>query len=82
MIPIIYILEVRPNCEKLKAALKDAGIECKERDMQTRDSMVDLRCRACFAREAPVLMTDRNEYKAGKSLTEERGLNLICWFIF
>ena len=38
MIPIVYTLEVCPNCEKLKAALEEAGIEFEERDMQTRDS--------------------------------------------
>ena len=63
-LPIVYTLEVCPNCEKLKTALEEAGIEFEERDMQTRDSMVDLRCRACFAQEAPVLMTERNVYES------------------
>ena len=64
MIPIVYTLEVCPNCEKLKNALEDAGIEFEERNMQTRDSMVDLRCRACFAQESPVLMTEDRVYES------------------
>jgi len=64
MIPIIYSLEVCPNCEKLKSAFKAAGVEFEERDMQTKNSMVDLRCRACFAQEAPVLMTEDRVYES------------------
>ena len=71
MIPIVYTLEICPNCEKLKNALEDAGIEFEERNMQTRDSLVDLRCRACFAQEAPVLMTEEKVYEVGDLFTEE-----------
>jgi glutaredoxin len=71
MIPIVYTLEVCPNCEKLKAALEEAGIEFEERDMQTRDSLVDLRCRACFAQEAPVLMTEDRVYESKQIFSQD-----------
>ena len=69
MMPIVYTLDVCPNCEKLKAALTEAGVEFEERNMQKRDSRVDLRCRACFAREAPVLMTEDRVYESREIFT-------------
>lgn len=71
MIPIVYTLDVCPNCERLKTALTEAGIEFEERDMQTRDSLVDLRCRACFAQEAPVLMTEDRVYESKQIFTSD-----------
>ncbi|MDX8551782.1 glutaredoxin family protein [Methanospirillum sp. J.3.6.1-F.2.7.3] len=71
MIPIVYTLDVCPNCEKLKAALTEAGIEFEERDMQTRDSLVDLRCRACFTQEAPVLMTEDQVYESKQIFSQD-----------
>jgi Glutaredoxin and related proteins len=71
MIPIVYTLDVCPNCEKLKAALTEAELEFEERDMQTRDSLVDLRCRACFAQEAPLLMTEDRVYESKQIFTPD-----------
>lgn len=71
MIPIIYTLEVCPNCEKLKASLRAAGVEFEERDMESKMSLVDLRCRHCFAREAPVLMTEDRVYESQDLFTED-----------
>ena len=71
MIPIVYTLDVCPNCEKLKVALEEAEIEFEERDMQTRDSLVDLRCRACFTQEAPVLLTKDRVYESKQIFTPD-----------
>lgn len=64
MTPIIFTLEYCPNCEKLKSSLRAAGVEFEERDMEAKMSLVDLRCRQCFAREAPVLMTEDRVYES------------------
>lgn len=71
MIPILYSLEHCPNCDKLKATLRAAGVEFEERDLLAKMSMVDLRCRGCFPREAPVLMTEEKVYEVGDLFTEE-----------
>lgn len=55
MKPIIYTLEVCPNCIKLKDTLKNEGIEYEEIDMQLPDSITEMRINGCFAMEAPVL---------------------------
>lgn len=72
MIPIIYTLEYCPNCDKLKSSLRAAGVEFEERDMETKMSLVDLRCRQCFTREAPVLMTEDRVYES-KDLFDDDG---------
>lgn len=55
MKPIVYSLEVCPNCMKLKEALTQAGICYDERDMQSAESITEMRVNGCFAMEAPVL---------------------------
>jgi hypothetical protein len=71
MIPTIFTLEYSPNCDKLKLTLRAAGVEFEERDMEVKMSLVDLRCRGCFPREAPVLMTEKKVYEVGDLFTEE-----------
>jgi len=71
MKPVIFTLDTCPNCEKLKATLRAAGVEFEERDLEDKMSLVDLRCRGCFPREAPVLMTVDRVYEVGDLFTEE-----------
>lgn len=66
MKPVVFTLEVCPNCERLKEKLTEEGIEYDERDMQDKMSLVDLRVLQCFAREAPVLVIDVCSWKAFK----------------
>ncbi len=52
---IVYTLENCPHCEEVKAELKSCGIPFVERDMQTAESITELRVNQCFAVEAPVV---------------------------
>jgi glutaredoxin len=71
MIPIVYTLEVCPNCIKLKEALTKAGIRYDERDMQSAESITEMRVNGCFAMEAPVLQV--GEIFAESSTLFEQG---------
>lgn len=71
MKPVVFTLEVCPNCERLKEKLTEAGIEYEERDMQDKMSLVDLRVLGCFAREAPVLLIGRRAYEFKEILSED-----------
>lgn len=64
MTPVIYSLEVCPNCDKLKTTLKEHGIPYTDKNMEDKESLYELRYRACFAQEAPVLMTDTRVYES------------------
>jgi len=71
IVPIVYTLEVCPNCMKLKEALTKAGIEYDERDMQSAESITEMRINGCFAMEAPVLQI--GERFAESSVIFEQG---------
>ncbi len=71
MIPILYTLDLCPNCDKLKSTLRAAGVEFEERDLEAKMSIVDLRCRGCFPKEAPVLMTEDKVSEVGDLFTDE-----------
>lgn len=64
MTTIVFSLDNCPNCEKLKETLKANGIEFEEWDLSDKKSLFELRYRACFPKEAPVLMTDKNVYES------------------
>ena len=55
-----------PNCDKLIAALKGFGIEFEEKDLEKKDSIIDLRVLGCFPQEAPVLRFGRTCYESPK----------------
>lgn len=71
MKPVIFTLTYCPNCDKLKATLRAAGVEFEERDLEAKMSLVDLRCRGCFPQEAPVLMTEEKVFEVGDLFTDE-----------
>lgn len=72
---IIYTMENCPNCNKLKATLKGLGIEYEERDLETKEAIIDLRCLACFPQEAPVLRFGRTCYESPKIFGEDGTVN-------
>lgn len=60
MAPVIYSIEVCPtnnNPQKHRISLT-------EKNMEDKESLFEMRYRACFAREAPVLMTDTRVYES------------------
>jgi hypothetical protein len=61
---IIYTVENCPNCEKLKERLNGFGIEYEERNIETIEAIIDLRCLGCFPQEAPVLRVGKNYYES------------------
>jgi len=52
---IVYRLEFCPNCEILKAYLKERGVEFTEEDMASAAALTELRINGVFVSEAPVL---------------------------
>lgn len=51
----VYSLDNCPNCEILKETLGYLGVEFVERNLQDKNSIIELRYHACFPKEAPVL---------------------------
>lgn len=52
---LIYTLEMCPNCDLLKERLKFYGILYDEYELQTPESIAELRFNGCFSTEAPIL---------------------------
>lgn len=54
---VVFRLETCPNCDRLEALLKEAGIEFREVDLQdTRHpDMITMRMAGIFPQEAPCL---------------------------
>jgi len=48
-------MENCPNCDTLKSTLKEHGIDFEERNLETKEAIIELRYCACFPQEAPVL---------------------------
>lgn len=71
----IYTMKNCPNCDKLKATLKGLGIEFEEKDLETKDSIIDLRVLGCFPQEAPVLRFGRTCYESPKLFGEDGTVN-------
>jgi len=65
---VIYTLSVCPNCVLLKAALKELEIEFVEKDMQSAESITDMRVEGYFGCEAPVLCIDGDRFYDTKQL--------------
>jgi len=61
---IVYTLEVCPNCVQLKDALKNLNIKFVETDMQSPESIAEMRVNGCFTIEAPVLQIEDNFYES------------------
>jgi glutaredoxin len=51
----VYLDENCPNCERLKSSLKELEIAFEEKDLETKEAIIELRYLAGFPREAPVL---------------------------
>lgn len=67
---IIYTLEVCPNCIQLKEALKELNIKYKEADMQSAESITEMRVGGCWAFEAPVLQVEDDFYETKDIFTD------------
>lgn len=65
---IVYTLEVCPNCILLKEALTELNIDYEERDMQSAESITDMRVEGYFGFEAPVLCIDGDKFYDTKQL--------------
>ncbi|MEN6341178.1 MAG: glutaredoxin family protein [Methanospirillum sp.] len=52
---IVYRLEFCPNCELLKAYLKERGVAFVEEEMSSAAALTELRVNGIFVNEAPVL---------------------------
>jgi glutaredoxin len=69
---VVYTLEHCPNCELLKAFLKQGGFPYVERDLSSAESLTELRVNGVFVNEAPVLQksedffTSADLFPAGK----------------
>ncbi len=61
---IVYSMENCPNCEKLKSTLNGFDILFEERDLETKEAIIDLRCLGCFPQEAPVLRYGNTCYES------------------
>jgi hypothetical protein len=57
---IVYTMKNSSNCVKLKEALKTKDIEFEERDIETKETIIDIQCLGCFPNEAAVLWIGRN----------------------
>ncbi len=51
----VYRLEFCPNCETLKAYLKERGVKFSEEDLSSAAALTELRINGVFVSEAPVL---------------------------
>lgn len=57
-------MENCPNCDKLKATLKGLAIEYEEKNLETKEAIIELRYCACFPQEAPVLRHGNRCYES------------------
>lgn len=73
---IVYTMENCPNCDKLKETLKDLGIDYEEKDLETKEAIIELRYHACFPQEAPVLQCGRTCYESKNIFGESGAVNL------
>lgn len=73
----VYSLENCPNCDLLKAYLKEEGLEYTEENMERSGPLTELRMHGVFVLEAPVLrvgstfLVPRDLFPGGK-LDRER----------
>jgi hypothetical protein len=61
---IVYTIENCPNCDKLKSTLRDLAIDFEERNLETKEAIIDLRVLGCFPQEAPVLRYMNSVYES------------------
>ncbi len=72
----LYTLEYCPNCDLLKAYLKEKGVPFREEDMSTAESLTELRVNGIFVNEAPVLrngdyfLTHKELFSAGNVIAK------------
>jgi len=71
---IVYTLEHCPHCEELKEHLKSQGIAFEVRDMQTAESIAELRCNQVFAIEAPVMQVGKEVFYTSEDLFDSKGI--------
>jgi len=78
----VYTLEYCPNCETLKEYLTGNGIAFTTKDMDSAESLTELRINGIFVNEAPVLqagsefLITTDLFRAG-ALNEDRVRRLI-----
>ena len=72
---IVYTMENCPNCDRLKATLKELGIDFKEQDLETKEAIIELRYHACFPNEAPVLQCGRSCFESKNIFNEDGTVN-------
>ncbi len=72
---IVYTMKTCPNCDKLKATLKGLCIDFEEKDLETKESIIDLRVLGCFPQEAPVLRFGRTCYESPKLFGDDGTVN-------
>jgi glutaredoxin len=75
MVVYVYSLENCPRCEELKEYIGSIGIEYLERNMQTAESIAELRCNQVFAVEAPVLQVGEDLFFDHTTLYPDGNLN-------
>jgi glutaredoxin len=72
---IVYTMENCPNCERLKATLKGLNILYEEKDLETKEAIIELRYQGCFPEEAPVLQCGRTCYESPRIFGEDGTVN-------
>lgn len=75
---VVFTLPVCPTCERVKAALTDAGIAYAEMGMDTADGITELRVNGCFAMEAPVVLY-QGEFLEHEELVDGDGEVVQFW---
>jgi glutaredoxin len=73
---VVFCSEHCPNCEKLKELLKKENIPFEVRDIQSKDSLVEMRCKAVFPQEAPVLRIN-GRYLESRDIFHEEGFSSL-----
>jgi glutaredoxin len=71
---IVYSLQNCPHCEELKEHLKALAVPFVVRDMQTAESIAELRCNQVFAIEAPVLQVGGETFYTSEDLFDGKGI--------
>ena len=71
---IVYTLDHCPHCEVLKEHLKTQGIAFEVRDMQSAESIAEMRCNQVFAIEAPVLQVGEEAFYTSENLFDSKGI--------
>lgn len=76
VLPIVYSLDICPNCEKLKTYLKDHGVDFIEKDLSDSHNIVDiLYASGKYVQEAPVLQVENKYYESSEIFGKNGEIN-------